>query len=84
VECHISGTLRTSLMPCVDMLEYHPMATKAHHTVANISAHRGKIPDSWIRAAGILRGKKPNPHVELRKMRAEWEKRLKALERSRR
>lgn len=40
------------------MLECHSMATKAHHTVANIPARRGGIPDSWIKAAGILRGKK--------------------------
>ncbi|MEK9154303.1 MAG: hypothetical protein AAB798_02420 [Patescibacteria group bacterium] len=41
---------------------------------------RGGVPDSWKQAAGILRGKRPNPIKELTAMRAEWERRMKGFE----
>ena len=39
------------------MLKYPHMATKTHTTVP-VPVRRGGIPASWIKAAGILRGKK--------------------------
>lgn len=40
---------------------------------------RAKIPVSWKKAFGILRGHKPNPLQELKKMRRRDEARSKAL-----
>lgn len=37
---------------------------------------RYPIPDSMIRAAGLLRGKKNNALNDQKKMRKEWDKRL--------
>ncbi|MEK7673961.1 MAG: hypothetical protein AAB371_02085 [Patescibacteria group bacterium] len=38
------------------------------------------LPQSWYKAAGLLKYKKINPVAEQRKIRQEWENRLKKLE----
>ena len=46
--------------------------------------YRAKLPDSWIKAAGILRGRKPDALQELKKMRKEWDAYSKKLQKLRR
>jgi hypothetical protein len=60
-----------------DILVHMKTTTKS---VIPVPARQGGLPASWKKAAGILRGKKPNPLKELREMRKEWEERMKALE----
>lgn len=54
---------------------------------AQLNIPPGKIPESWKRAIGILKGKRIDGVAYQRKIRAEWEKRWKKqvrLARSRR
>ena len=41
-------------------------------SMRELSPRRAGIPDSWIKAFGLLKGRKPNPLQELKKMRREW------------
>lgn len=41
---------------------------------------RGGLPDSWIKAAGILRKSAKKNVAELKKNRREWDARMKAFE----
>lgn len=44
-----------------------------------ITTLRIPLPQSWLRAAGILKKRKINPLDYQRQIRKEWEKRLKKL-----
>lgn len=56
------------------------MSTVIAHKTNLISKTRGVLPTSWKKAAGILRGRKPDPVKELQTMRKEWHIRMKTLE----
>lgn len=56
-----------------------PMASHNTTAIPDALRQRSKIPDSWRKAFGILRGHKPDPIQELKKMRRRDEARSKAL-----
>ena len=49
-------------------------------TVDEVDKLRYPLPQSWIRAAGLLKHKKIDPVNYQKKIRNEWESRLKKLE----
>lgn len=49
-------------------------------TVEELEHHRIRLPESWTRAAGLLKGKKRiNGLTYQKQVRKEWDKRLKKL-----
>lgn len=50
-------------------------------TAKELPKLRYTLPESWKKAAGILKGKNIDPLEYQKKVRQEWEKRLKELER---
>lgn len=66
-----------------NVLPYSPMATNTPirpNTLREALKRRALLPASWKKAAGILRGRKPDALNELKKMRKEWNKRTGTLE----
>lgn len=49
----------------------------ASQTKLNIATSKQALSKAWIKAAGILKGKKINPLHYQKQIRKEWEKRIK-------